>query len=93
VSPRAVTRVNAVQAPKRVMQEPTRREESAGGRLTEVLTSASFLQAALLLALPAAPSGLIVPYIKWRHDNKKPRLAKIVEAQAEVLDDLTEVLW
>jgi hypothetical protein len=45
--------------------------------LREVISSPSFIQAALLVALTGALSGFLVPWIKGRTDDKKARQQKI----------------
>lgn len=72
--------------------------------LGNVLTSESFVQNLLLLLATAALTGLLVPLIKGRIDDRKyreqkifeselARQSKVIEAQAKFLDDLSGLLW
>lgn len=63
------------------------------GHAARGVVEPSFIQAALLVALTGALSGFLIPWIKGRTDDKKARQQKIVDAQSEVLDELTMTLW
>lgn len=66
--------------------------------------SPDFLEKLLLLAVTAAVTGLLVPYVLKRIDESKSieqkrleadisRQAKLIEAQSKFLDETTEALW
>jgi hypothetical protein len=68
------------------------------------LLNDSFLQGLLLLLATAAITGLLVPVIKGRIDDRKlreqkvfeselARQSKVIEAQARLLEDLSQMLW
>ena len=65
---------------------------------------ADFAQSVALLALTAVLSSLLIPYVLKRVDHKRTleqkereaelaRQAKIIEAQAQFLDDISQQLW
>lgn len=47
--------------------------------LREVVSTPSFIQAALLVALTGALSGFLIPWIKGSTDDKQARQQKIVD--------------
>jgi hypothetical protein len=64
----------------------------------------SFVQGLLLLLATAGLTGLLVPLIKGRIDDRKlreqkvfeselARQGKVIDAQAQLLDDLSQQLW
>ena len=68
------------------------------------LFNESFVQGLLLLLATAGLTGLLVPVIKGRIDDRKlreqkifesdlARQSKVIEAQAKLLDDLSDLLW
>lgn len=70
----------------------------------DVFTSDSFLQSLFLLIATAALTGLLVPILKGRLDDRKfreqkvfeadlARQAKVIDAQASLLSDLSDQLW
>jgi hypothetical protein len=70
----------------------------------DVLASESFLQGLFLLVATAGLTGLLVPTIKGRLDDRKyreqkifdaeiARQSKVIDAQAQLLDDLSHLLW
>ena len=70
----------------------------------DVLTSQDFIQGVFLLIVTAALTGVLVPVIKARLDERRyrdqkvfesdlARQAKIIDAQAAVLDELSELFW
>lgn len=72
--------------------------------IVQTLISQSFIGNILLLLVAAALTGLLVPIIKARIDNKSSQRQKLFEAdlarqgdlmnyQTKLLDDLEEVLW
>ena len=72
--------------------------------IVDVLTSEEFLQALFLLVTAAGLTGLLVPAVKGRVDDRKyreqkvfeselSRQEKVIEAQAALLEDASEVLW
>jgi uncharacterized membrane-anchored protein YhcB (DUF1043 family) len=73
-------------------------------KVVDVLTGEAFLQGLFLLIATAALTGLLVPVLKARLDERRyrdqkvfeselARQAKIIDAQAALLDDLSELLW
>jgi hypothetical protein len=61
--------------------------------IPKVLAISSFIEAVGILVLTAMLTGLLVPIIKGRMDARKAQQTKIIDAQAELLDGLTEILW
>jgi cbb3-type cytochrome oxidase subunit 3 len=72
--------------------------------VVDVLKSESFLQGLFLLIATAGLTGLLLPTIKARVDDRKlrdqrvfeanlARQGKVIEAQAVLLDTLAEVFW
>ena len=72
--------------------------------IVDVLTSESFLQGLFLLVVTAGLTGLLVPAIKGRLDDRKyrdqkvfeselSRQEKVIDAQAALLKDASEVMW
>jgi hypothetical protein len=64
----------------------------------------SLVQGLLLLAATAVLTGLLVPWIKGRVDDRKfreqkvfeaelARQSKVIESQAKLLEDLSDLLW
>jgi F0F1-type ATP synthase membrane subunit b/b' len=53
----------------------------------------AFVEQIILLALTALISGIVIPYIFKNIDERKLRQGKIIEAQAKLLDDLSQLLW
>jgi hypothetical protein len=73
-------------------------------KVVDVLTSEAFLQGLFLLIATAVLTGLLVPVLKARLDERRyrdqkvfesdlARQAKIIDAQAAFLDELSELLW
>jgi hypothetical protein len=60
--------------------------------MIEMLTS-DFVEKLILLALAALVTGLGVPWVLKRAEEKKLREGKIIEAQSQLLDDLSRILW
>jgi hypothetical protein len=80
------------------------RAEEVAMQVVDVLTSDAFLQAFFLLVVTAALTGLLVPLVKARVDDRKfreqkvfesalARQSKVIESQAELLDSLADLLW
>jgi hypothetical protein len=72
--------------------------------IVDVLTSEEFLQGLFLLVVTAGLTGLLVPMIKGRLDDRKyrdqkvfeselSRQEKVIDAQATLLKDASEVMW
>jgi hypothetical protein len=72
--------------------------------LVDALTSESFVEAVLVLVIAAVLTGLLVPFVKARMDERKlreqqlfeARLARqnrILESQAALLESLAQTLW
>jgi hypothetical protein len=72
--------------------------------IVDVLTSTEFLQGLFLLVVTAVLTGLLVPVIKGRLDDRKyrdqkvfeselSRQEKVLDAQAALLKDASEVMW
>jgi hypothetical protein len=72
--------------------------------IVDVLTSTEFLQGLFLLVVTAVLTGLLVPVIKGRLDDRKyrdqkvfeselSRQEKVLDAQAALLKDTSEVMW
>ena len=72
--------------------------------IVDVLTSESFLQGLFLLVVTAGLTGLLVPAIKGRLDDRKyrgqkvfeselSRQEKVIDAQATLLKDASEAMW
>ena len=72
--------------------------------ILKVLTGETFIQGLLLLLITAGLTGLLVPYIKGRIDDKKyrqqklfeaqlARQSKVIEAQVTLLENLSQLLW
>ena len=72
--------------------------------IVDVLTSREFLQGLFLLVATAGLTGLLVPVIKGRLDDRKyrdqkkfeselSRQEKVIDAQAALLKDASEVMW
>jgi len=61
--------------------------------IIQALKSQTFIEAVLVLLVTALLTGLLVPIMKAKMDDKKGRQTKILESQAKLLDDLTDVLW
>lgn len=57
-----------------------------------VFTS-DFIEKLILLAVAALVTGLGVPWVLKRAEEKKLREGKIIEAQSQLLDDLSRILW
>jgi hypothetical protein len=57
-----------------------------------VFTS-DFIEKLILLAVAAVVTGLGVPWVLKRAEEKKLREGKIIEAQSQLLDDLSRILW
>jgi hypothetical protein len=73
-------------------------------QVIDVLTSDSFLQALFLLVVTAGLTGLLVPLVKARVDDRKfreqkifesdlARQGKVIDAQAALLESLSDLLW
>jgi hypothetical protein len=73
-------------------------------KVVDVLTGEAFLQGLLLLIATAALTGLLVPVVKARLDERRyrdqkvfeselARQAKIIDAQAAFLDELSDLVW
>ena len=72
--------------------------------IVDVLTGTEFLQGLFLLVVTAGLTGLLVPVIKGRLDDRKyrdqkvfeselSRQEKVIDAQAALLKDASEVMW
>ena len=61
--------------------------------IIQALKSQTFIEAVLVLLVTALLTGLLVPILKAKMDEMKGRQTKILESQAKLLDDLTDVLW
>jgi hypothetical protein len=72
--------------------------------LVDAITSQSFVEAVLVLVVTAALTGLLVPVVKARMDEKRlreqqlfearlARQSKIIESQAALLESLAQTLW
>jgi hypothetical protein len=72
--------------------------------LWKALADESFIRGLLLLLITAGLTGLLVPYIKGRMDDKKyrqqklfeaqlARQSKIIEAQVALIENLSQLLW
>jgi hypothetical protein len=72
--------------------------------IVDVLTGREFLQGLFLLVVTAGLTGLLVPAIKGRLDDRKyrdqkvfeadlSRQEKVIDAQAALLKDASEVMW
>jgi hypothetical protein len=72
--------------------------------IVDVLTSTEFLQGLFLLVVTAVLTGLLVPVIKGRLDDRKyrdqkvfeselSRQEKVIDAQAALLKDASEAMW
>lgn len=72
--------------------------------IVDVLTSREFLQGLFLLVVTAGLTGLLIPVIKGRLDDRKyrdqkvfeselSRQEKVIDAQAALLKDASEVMW
>ena len=59
----------------------------------DMLMDKDFLQKVILLLLAAVVSGGGIPLVLKFVDERRLRQAKIVDAQAKLLDDLTRILW
>lgn len=55
--------------------------------------SQDFIEKIILLLLTATLTGFLVPYILKKIDEKRARLAKIIEAQAKFLEEIAQRLW
>ena len=53
----------------------------------------AFLQKITLLLLTALISGCGIPYVLKVVDDRKLRRGKLIDSQAKLLDDLTQILW
>lgn len=72
--------------------------------VVDVLTGEPFLQGLFLLIVTAVLTGLLVPVVKARLDDRRyreqklfeselARQAKVIDAQATLLDGLSDLLW
>ena len=72
--------------------------------LVDTLTSESFIETLLVLAVTATLTGILVPLVKARMDDRRlreqqtfeatlARQSKIIESQAKLLNHLAETLW
>lgn len=55
--------------------------------------SSDLIEKLILLAVAAVVTGLGVPWVLKRAEEKKLREGKIIEAQSQLLDDLSRILW
>jgi hypothetical protein len=55
--------------------------------------STDLIEKLILLAVAAVVTGLGVPWVLKRAEEKKLRKSKIIEAQSQLLDDLSRILW
>ncbi len=72
--------------------------------ILQAITDQTFVRTVLILLLTAVLTGLLVPYVKARMDDRKlkdqkrfeadlARQSKVIESQVLLLDRLAELLW
>jgi large-conductance mechanosensitive channel len=84
----------------------TKSKQQAGTMdiVSKMLSNAEFIQNVITVLITVALTGILVPFIKARMDDRNfrerkkfeeelARQAKLIEYQSKLLDEITELLW